>query len=585
MRELEVAKKRLARAEAKIKSLEGMIEDKTRELFLTHQEVAITNEYLQNILKAMLTCLVVIDRDGNIRTVNRATLDLLGYDMGELISAPFETIWSGEEKDKPELESDSGIVTELETTFISKDGREIPVLYSSSVLHDEEGAPQGIVCIALDITSRREAEQGLREAEEKYRTIFERSVEGIFQTTLDGHYVSANPALANIHGYDSVEELTSSSIDIARDVYVDSDKREQFKLVMADQGFVTRFEAQIRRADGSIRWVSENARLVRDAAGTPLYYEGTMADVTERKEAEDALRQSKDELEAVNRALKEHQAQLLQSEKMASVGQLAAGVAHEINNPMGFISSNLGTMAEYIEELSGLIEVYGKLERLVKSGGQEDASELLSEIEQKKKEVDIEYLLSDSGSLVEQSRDGAERVRKIVQNLKEFSHVDREEKMPADLNAGIESTLNIVWNEIKYNATVEKEYGDIPMVDCFPMELNQVFMNILVNAAQAIGDGQGTITIKTRQDGDFVLVSIEDTGKGMPPEVQQRIFEPFFTTKDVGKGTGLGLNMAYNIVVKKHGGDILVDSEEGVGTTFSVKIPISNGMAEPKESR
>ena len=573
--ELEVATKRLARAEAKIKSLEGMIEDKTRELFLAHQEAQITNDYLQNILKAMLTCLIVVNREGEIRTTNRATLELLEYDMEELIGATFEKIWRGVEHASV-LDVDTG-KTQLEAELIAKGGRAIPVLYSSSVLHDEEDEPQGVVYMARDITGRLEAEQALRRAEEKYRTIFERSIEGIFQTTLAGHYLSANPALATIHGYDSVEELTASGIDIAREVYVDGKKREQFKLLIEDQGFVSRFEAQIHRRDGSIRWVSENARLVRDEAGKSLYYEGTMTDITDRKEAEDELRRSRDALERVNEELKENQAQLLQSEKMASVGQLAAGVAHEINNPMGFISSNLGMMGEYIEDLSGLIEVYGKLEGHVRSGKDDGASELLSEVEGKKEEIDIEYLLSDSENLVKESREGAERVLKIVRDLKEFSHVDKEEKMPADLNSGIESTLNIVWNEIKYNATVDKEYGDIPKVDCFPMELNQVFMNMLVNAAQAIEDGQGTITIKTRQEGDFVLVSIADTGKGMPPEVQQRIFEPFYTTKDVGKGTGLGLNMAYNIVVKKHGGDILVDSAEGVGTTFTVKIPISNG--------
>ena len=188
--------------------------------------------------------------------------------------------------------------------------------------------------------------------------------------------------------------------------------------------------------------------------------------------------------------------------------------------------------------------------------------------------VDLEFLLEDVDNLLNESRDGAERVRKIVQDLKEFSHVDKEEKMAANLNEGVESTLNIVWNELKYKTTVEKEYGDIPDVSCYPMELNQVFMNILVNAGQAI-DEEGTIRIQTfHEDGD-VCVAISDTGKGMSKEVQERIFEPFFTTKDVGKGTGLGLNMAYNIVVNKHGGDILVDSQEGVGTTFTVKIPTS----------
>ena len=571
---LEVAQKRLARAEAKIEALEKLVEGKTRDLYLAHQEVEITNEYLQNVLRSMLTCLVVLDTTGIIKTVNRATLELLGYDMEELIGAPFDKISArqsgGASGDANPVEA----AVKLETTFMRKDGGTIPVLYSSSVLHDEDGDPQGMVCIALDITERKAAEQALKQAEEKYRTIFEHAIEGIFQTTLDGRFLSANPSLARIHGYDSVAELVSGTLDIARDVYVDPKKREQFKILMEDQGFVSNFEAQIRRCDRSIRWISENARLVRNDSGEPLYFEGTMEDVTERKEAEQALYGSKEELEDANRQLRENQAQLLQSEKLASIGQLAAGVAHEINNPVGFISSNLGTMKEYIEELSCLIETYSQLDACVRAGRHEEAGKLSLEIEKQKETIDLDYVLKDAGNLLDESRDGAERVRKIVQDLREFSHVDQEEMMSANINEGVESTLNIVWNELKYKAKVEKDYGDIPEVLCFPMEINQVVMNILVNAAQAIEE-RGTIRIQTFHEDGYVCVAISDTGIGMSPEVQQRLFEPFFTTKDVGKGTGLGLNMAYNIVVNKHAGDILVDSQEGVGTTFTVKIPTS----------
>ena len=570
----EVAQKKLARADAKIQALEKLAEGKTRELYLAHQEVEITNEYLQNVLRSMLTCLVVVDTTGIIKTVNRATLELLGYRMEELIGAPFDKISDPEGSGSRGEVNRVAAAVKLETTYKRKDGGTVPVLYSSSVLHDEEGEPQGMVCIALDITERKAAEQALKQAEEKYRTIFEHAIEGIFQTTLDGRFLSANPSLARIHGYDSVAELVSGTVDIAREVYVDPEKREQFKILIEDQGFVSNFQAQIRRRDRSIRWISENARLVRDEAGEPLYFEGTMEDITERKEAEEALHGSKEELEDANRQLKENQAQLLQSEKLASIGQLAAGVAHEINNPVGFISSNLGTMREYIEDLSGLIEIYSKLAACVRAGQHEEAGKLSLEIEKQKERIDLDYVLEDAANLLDESRDGAERVRKIVQDLREFSHVDQEEMMSANINEGVESTLNIVWNELKYKAKVEKDYGDIPEVLCFPMEINQVVMNILVNAAQAMEE-QGTIRIETFHEDGYVCVAISDTGNGMSPEVRQRLFEPFFTTKEVGKGTGLGLNMAYNIVVNKHGGDILVDSQEGVGTTSTVKIPTS----------
>lgn len=174
-------------------------------------------------------------------------------------------------------------------------------------------------------------------------------------------------------------------------------------------------------------------------------------------------------------------------------------------------------------------------------------------------------------------------MRKIVQDLRDFAHIDREERVLAHLNDGLESTLNIVWNELKYKATVEKEYGEIPAVECYPQELNQVFMNLLVNAIQAIEE-KGTITIRTYAENGYVCVAISDTGKGMPPEMEERIFEPFYTTKEVGEGTGLGLSITYNIV-KKHGGEIRVDSQVGKGTTFTVRIPAKPSVDDGSSER
>jgi signal transduction histidine kinase len=314
-----------------------------------------------------------------------------------------------------------------------------------------------------------------------------------------------------------------------------------------------RYSHEYRVVDrqGETRWIFEDVFVEPQGEGQ-WFLIGVSTDITQRKQLE---------------------AQLMQSDKMASIGSLAAGVAHEINNPMGFISSNLGTLGEYVRDLSSLLTSYGELEELIAQGELEKARETLQSIRQQKEELDLQFLLEDIGNLIGESREGAERVRRIVQNLKEFSHIDREEKALANLNDGLESTLNIVWNELKYKATVEKAYGDLPQVPCYPQELNQVFMNLLVNAAQAIEE-KGTIAIRTYLEDEQVCVEIADTGKGMPPEVQKRIFEPFFTTKPVGKGTGLGLTMAYNIVVDKHGGQILVNSKEGVGTTFTIRIPL-----------
>jgi len=272
------------------------------------------------------------------------------------------------------------------------------------------------------------------------------------------------------------------------------------------------------------------------------------------------------ELEEAYNHLKLVQMQAVQQEKMASVGQLAAGVAHEINNPMGFISSNLSSLAKYINKLRSFEAT------LVELTGTSGNAVLVDEIAKVKKSMKIDFVLEDMESLLAESLDGAERVRRIVQDLKSFSHVDEAEWKPININDNLDSTLNMVRNEIKYVAEVVKEYGDLPLVTCRPQQLNQVFMNLLVNAAHAI-EGHGTITVRTWQEGESVCVSITDTGKGIAPEHLNRIFEPFFTTKEVGKGTGLGLSICYDII-HKHEGEILVDSTVGVGTSFVVKMPV-----------
>jgi PAS domain S-box-containing protein len=275
------------------------------------------------------------------------------------------------------------------------------------------------------------------------------------------------------------------------------------------------------------------------------------------------------ELENAYAELKATQAQILQREKMASIGQLAAGVAHEINNPMGFITSNLGTLDKYIHKFTDYIDAQAEALASFKS---EEVTARLKDI---RKKLKLDYVLEDVGKLIEESEEGAERVKKIVQNLKTFSRVDQAEYKPADINECIESTLNIVWNELKYKTTLEKEYGELPPVKCYPQQLNQVFMNLLVNAAQAI-EKQGIIRIKTWNGDGSVNISISDTGSGIPEDKLSRIFDPFFTTKPVGQGTGLGLSITYDIV-KKHKGEIRVESEVGKGTVFNIKIPVAEG--------
>ncbi|MFH2088533.1 MAG: ATP-binding protein [Pseudomonadota bacterium] len=262
--------------------------------------------------------------------------------------------------------------------------------------------------------------------------------------------------------------------------------------------------------------------------------------------------------------LEQVQTQLLQSEKMAAIGQLAAGVAHEINNPIGFVTSNLGTLTTYIGKLLKVLSAYEAQEAQLLEAQRNDLAAL-------KAQEDIAYLREDVGSLLKESKDGLQRVRCIVADLKDFAHIDATEWQTADIEQGLDSTLNVVWNELRYKADVIKEYGHPPAVECLPSQLNQVFMSLLVNAAQAI-ETRGIITIRTSTRDDQISVEIADTGKGITPESRSRIFEPFYTTKPVGKGTGLGLSLSYGIVCKHHG-HIEVESEVGKGSVFRVCLP------------
>jgi two-component system NtrC family sensor kinase len=287
------------------------------------------------------------------------------------------------------------------------------------------------------------------------------------------------------------------------------------------------------------------------------------------------LHAEKAEQAALIAQLHEAQNQLLQSEKLASIGQLAAGIAHEINNPIGFINSNVGSLEKYLNHVFAILDAYEAAQaRLAPQG------ETCAAVTAIKEKVDFAFLREDIFSLMHETKDGVARVSKIVQDLKDFSHVDEAEWQWAELHKGLESTLNVVWNELKYKAEVIKEYGELPAVECLPFQINQIFMNLLVNAAHAIEE-RGTITLRSGATGDEVWIEVADTGSGIAPEHLGRIFEPFFTTKPVGKGTGLGLSLSYGIV-QKHHGRIEVSSEVGRGTTFRLTLPVRQPLPSPE---
>jgi signal transduction histidine kinase len=307
---------------------------------------------------------------------------------------------------------------------------------------------------------------------------------------------------------------------------------------------------------GLLRQVAAEAELADHHEHLELLVNERTAELNERNIE---IQQAYDDLKKV-------QSQLLQQDKMASVGQLAAGVAHEINNPMGFIISNLGSLGKYVEKLAAYLDAD---ERMM-AGCDPTVREMAIQERQKYK---IDRIRKDMPDLIHESSDGAQRVRQIVQDLKSFSRVDGGKFASADINEGLASTLSIAANELKYKTTVTREFGVLPRVWCNIGQLNQVFLNMLVNAAHAIVN-HGEISITTWEEGGTVRIAISDTGGGIPPENLKRIFDPFFTTKEVGKGTGLGLAIAYDIVVNKHGGQIDVSSEVGVGTTFTIVLPV-----------
>jgi len=296
---------------------------------------------------------------------------------------------------------------------------------------------------------------------------------------------------------------------------------------------------------------------------------------------EEAVGERTRELTQTNAALRDEiserkrlESQLVQSEKLACIGQLAAGVAHEINNPIGYVLSNFGALEDYLGQLFEMLAAYESAEPNVASA---DIAERLKGLRER---VQLEFLKEDVPGLMRESREGIDRVRRIVQDLKDFSRVDSGDAWQwANLHPGIDSTLNIVASEVKYKADVVKDYGSIPDIECLPSQLNQVVMNLVVNAAHAMGPQRGRISVRTGAEGDVVWIEVADTGCGIAPEHLPRIFDPFFTTKPIGQGTGLGLSLSYGIV-RKHQGRIEVQSVVGSGSRFRVVLPVRQLVPE-----
>ena len=361
---------------------------------------------------------------------------------------------------------------------------------------------------------------------------------------------------------------------------VHPDDLEQVKLNIYNylQGNISEYtkEYRLRHKDGSYLWILSRGILLRDVHGTPYQMAGSHSDITNRKLAESALRESEASLKEKTlnlkntlRKLQQTQAKLIQTEKMSSLGQLVAGIAHEINNPVSFIHGNVNHALEYITNIIDLLNLY-----------RHHHSQYHLEIDQKSQEIDLEFILIDLPKLLKSMQVGTDRITKIVDSLRNFSRLDEAEHKPVDIHEGLENTILILQYKLKgktgdLNVEIIKEYGELPLVECFAGQLNQVFMNILSNAIDALPKTtmNPTIRIKTELVGDRVVIAIADNGVGITPDIQKRLFDPFFTTKPIGQGTGLGLAISYQIIVEKHRGTLQCFSELGKGTEFRIEIP------------
>jgi two-component system, NtrC family, sensor kinase len=446
-------------------------------------------------------------------------------------------------------------------------------------LRGNEGEVLGVIGISRDITDRQTIAAALAESEQRFRLLVESAQDLIWVLDAEGQYKFLNAATRTMFGYEPEEMLGRKFTE-----FLDPDRAEQsiqeFQRVL-QVGSTFQYEGAFVAKDGRIFDTSISAIVTHDEQGNVVEMIGTMSDISDRKRSETQLRQQAQRLEKTLSELRSAQSHLVQSEKMSSLGQLVAGVAHEINNPVNFIYANLNYANDYIQDLLKVVGMYQKYYP-------NPSPELQAEVET----VELEFLMADLPKLFASMKVGADRIQKIVLSLRNFSRMDEAEYKPVDIHEGIDSTLMILQNRTKPRPEhpgirVNRNYGDLPLIECYAGQLNQVFMNIFSNAIDALEERDeerslqemarvpSAISIYTQiSDTNHVIIRIVDNGIGIPETVRQRIFDPFFTTKPVGKGTGMGLAISYQVITEKHGGTLQCLSTPGEGTEFIIEIPI-----------
>ena len=526
------------------------------------QDLQAPQQELERVLDAMVQHVVIVDATGVVTNSNRAWRKFMR------VRGIADEAWQDRSYIELCLQMAHGGPTtgrELESALLGVIAGQVD-RYSCELRVDVAGIPHwmtlhahslptgGAVFSHHDITQIRVLDR----ARARFAQLTDASTDAILIVDATGRVDYANDAAQRLAGASSGAdgETVGRLVDRAALAIAAADGAWRGEVMLHTQD------------DAEIPVLQDVRRHEPPAQGEAPYFTIVLHDISAEKARENELSHRNVELSLAYTHLKSAQDQLLQSEKMASIGQLAAGVAHEINNPIGYVHSNLGTLRDYTRNLFKLLDSYESA--LVDAPLAEGKRRELDDL---RKRLEIDFLAQDLPQLVAESAEGIERVRKIVQDLKDFSHIGHGDAWEtADLHRGLDSTINIVWNEIKYKADVQRDFGELPPVQCLPSQINQVFLNLLVNAAQSMPE-RGTIRIASGVRGECVWVSISDTGCGIPEANIQRLFDPFFTTKAVGQGTGLGLSLSYGIV-KKHNGRIDVQSRIGEGTTFTVVLPI-----------
>jgi len=422
---------------------------------------------------------------------------------------------------------------------------------------------------ARDEWVRGETERALRKSEESLRTFFAETKDMIYSSNADDVVASINNAGLELLGLSDRFEVLGRPFS---DHLVSAESRRFFHEKLRKKGFVTDYECVFKRKDGTTVFGLETAYAVRDISGNVIEVQGIVKDISERIAHERELWKANLKLAEANEQLKDTQMIMVQHEKLASIGQLAAGIAHEINNPLGFLKSNAMTLSGYFETLrSAWMDVAGR------------NPDIYADIARR---FELDYIFTETVAMLGESDEGFKRIIDIVKNLKSFARNEAESVMgPYDLNEGIRSTLVVARNETKYVADIELDLAELPSIRAQGGEINQVILNLVVNAAQAIEaqkrDDRGHILISTRVDGDYAVLRISDDGPGIPPENKLKVFDPFFTTKEPGQGTGLGLSISYDIVTRKHGGQIELSESPSGGALFTIRLRVEGPPNPP----